>query len=252
MLAISGSVAPSARYDRQVRHRGVETKRRLVARAAAVTTVIVAVLWTQSPLVAADVASTVPPGRIISLIPSDDEVSQFVGLAVRHLDDPLPVRPRSGDHLDQRDECRSLAFTNSEDVWGTDYAAFRSQVWNIPSDPDRIIVSQSVGTFPGTSAARDRFNAAYNPQLFDVCNHAEFRVPGAHPGLMLELYDFKLNDDVMIWTLAAKYYGQYTGFNNVSVAWHLGNVMSIANVGQEGNPAQAVKRLTDHILDRVG
>jgi PknH-like extracellular domain len=210
------------------------------------------VLWTQSPLAGADIATTIPPGRIISLIPSDDEVSQYVGLPVHSVDARLPVRPRGADHLDQRDECRALVFTNTEDAWGSDYAAFRSQLWRIPSDPERIIVGQSVATFTGTSAARDRFNAVYNPNLFNSCNHAEFRAPGVNAGIMLELYDFKIDDSVVVWTIAGKYYGQYNGWNCVYVGWHLGNVMSISNVGQDGNPNQAVKRLADHILSRVG
>jgi hypothetical protein len=247
MPAINSSAAPSARYDRRVRHSGVQAGRRLIAQTAAIAAVIVAALWTQSPPARAGV----PPGRIISLIPSDDEVSQFVGLPVRHVDDPLPVRPRGPDHLDQRDECRALVYDNTEDVWGSDYAAFRGQNWSAPSDPD-LGVSQSVGTFTSASAARDRFNAAYNPNLFNICNHAEFRGPGVNPGVTLELYDFKVNDPVIMWTLAGKYYGQYNGWNSVHVAWHLDNVISISSIGQDGNPNQAVKRLTDYILSRVG
>jgi PknH-like extracellular domain len=235
-----------------MRHCGLgdfEAKCRWLMRAAAACAVVAVTLGTISPPAG---ATTVPPGRIISLIPSDDEVSQFIGFSVRHVDDPLPVRPRGADHLDQRDECRTLAFTNTEDVWGSDYAAYRSQLWKVPSDPDRVIVGQSVGTFLGTSAARDRFNAVYNPNLFNICTHAEFRGPGVNPGIMLELYDFKIDDPIVMWTLAAKYYGQYNGWNCVYVGWHLGNVISVSSVGQEGNPSQAVKRLTDHILDRVG
>jgi hypothetical protein len=210
--------------------------------------VIVAALWTQSP----PARASVPPGRVVSLIPSDDEVSQFVGLPVRHVDDPLPVRPRLSDHLDQRDECRALAYNNTEDVWGSDYASFRSQNWNIPTDPDRVGVNQSAGTFPSMSAARDRFNATFNPNLFNTCNHAELHGPGLAPGMMLELYDFRLDDPVIMWTLSAKYYGQYNGWNAVYVAWHLDNVISISNVSQVGSPNQAVKRLNDFILSRVG
>jgi hypothetical protein len=239
----------SPRYDRRVRHGAVETKRRVGARAAAVGAAIVAALWSLSPPAG---ATNVPPGRIVSLIPSDDEVSQFVGLPVRHQDDPLPVRPRDADHLDQRDECRVLFYTNTVDVWSSEYAAFRSQIWTYPPDPDRMYVSQSVGTFGSTQDARDRFNAVYNPGIFSTCSHAQVHGPPMNPGVTMELYDFKINDDVMIWTLAGKYYGQYNGYNYVIVAWHLANVMSLSSVGEVGNPAQAVKRLTDHILDRVG
>lgn len=247
MLAINNSAAPSGRYDRGVRHSDVDSVCRLVARSISIAVVILAVLWTQSPPARANV----PPGRIISLIPSDDEVSQFVGLPVRHVDDPLPVRPRRPDHLEQRDECRSLVYNNTEDVWGSDYSTFRSQNWNMPSDPDRIVISQSVGTFPTTDAARERFNAVYNANLFNICNHAEFRGPGVNPGIMLELYAFRIDDPIIMWTIAGKYNGQYNGWNGVYIAWHVNNVISISDVGQDGNPGPAVKRLTGHILDRV-
>ena len=108
--------------------------------------------------------------------------------------------------------------------------------------------------FTGTAAARDRFNSVYNANLFNTCNHAQLRDPlqMKQPGFTLELYDFKINDDVMMWTLAAKVYGQYNGYNYVFVVWTLANVMAISSIGQDGNPAQAVNRLTGHLLDRVG
>jgi hypothetical protein len=221
-------------------------------RTAALAAVVFAALPTLSSPAQADVATTLPPGRIVALIPSDDEVSQYVGLPVQHVDDPLPTRPRLPDHLDQRDECRSLFYTNTVDVWGPEFTAFRSQNWTYQPDPDRVFVSQSVGTFSNTRITRDQFNAVYNPNLFNACAHADLHGPPMDPGITFELYDFKVNDPVMIWTLACKYNGQYTGYNNVIVAWYLGNVMSISTVGQNGNPAQAVKRLTDHILSRVG
>lgn len=223
-------------------------KRFPTTRAAAVCAAVAAALWTLSP----PAGATVPPGRIVSLIPSDDEVSQFVGLPVRHVDDPLPVQPRLPDHLNQRDDCRSLFYTNNTDVWGGDYSAFRSQNWQYQPDPNRLFVGQSVGMFASTGAARDRFNSIYNANLFNACNHADLHGPPMDPSISFEVYDFKTNDDVMIWTLAVKDYGQYTGYNNVFVAWHLNNVISISTVGQQGNPSQAVKRLTDHILNRVG
>ena len=72
------------------------------------------------------------------------------------------------------------------------------------------------------------------------------------PGVTSELYDFKISDDVMVWTMALRYYGEYSGFNTVFVAFHLANVMSFSSIGQMGNPNQAVQRLTDYILNRVG
>jgi hypothetical protein len=251
MLEISACAPPSARYDRHVRDSGsgaLEAKRRWLMRTAAACAVVAGTLGTLSPPAG---ATTVPPGRIVSLIPSDDEVSQYVGLPVTQMG-TQGVRPPSPVHLDQRDECRPLLFAITDDVWGTDYTAFRSQVWSYQPDPARMFVTQAVGTFTNTGSARDRFNSVYNPNLFNMCNHAEFRSVQQNAGVMYELYDFKLNDDVMIWTLAVKSYGQYTGYNNVFVAWHVGNVMATSSVGQEGNPSQAVKRLTDHILDRVG
>jgi hypothetical protein len=197
-------------------------------------------------------ATNIPPGRIVSLIPSDDEVSQYVGLPVRRFYDTPQASPRPSDHLDQRDECRALLFADTTDAWGSDYVAFRHQYWNDPSDPNRILVGEAVGTFPGTGAARDRFDATYNQALFETCNHAQFHAASMQPGITAEVYDFKVNGEVIIWTLASKYYGEYTGYNEVFVAWHLANVMAISTVGQNGNPAQAVNRLTGHILDRVG
>lgn len=223
-------------------------KRLLITRPAAACAVAVAALWTLSP----PAGATIPPGRIVSVIPSDDEVSQFVGLPMRHVDDPLPAAPRLPDHLNQRDECRALFYTNTVDVWGQDYTAFRSQNWTYPPDPNGTFVSQSVGLFASTGAARDRFDSIYNANLFNGCNHADLHGPPMDEGISFEVYDFKTNNDVMIWTLAAKQYGQYTGYNYVYVAFHLNNVISISNIGQQGNPSQSVKRLTDHILNRVG
>lgn len=249
MLAINNCAASSGRYDRRVRHSGSGGDgTKWARRAAAVCAVAVATLCVLSPSAH---ATNVPPGRIVSLIPSDDEVSQYVGLPVTQTG-PVGVRPRAPDHLDERDECRALWYTNTVDVFGTDYSAFRSQVWTYQPDPDRMYVSQSVATFANANDAQDRFNAVFNPNQFNTCNHAVLRGMLMQPGVTAELYDFKLNDDVMLWTLASKYYGQYTGYNTVVVAWHLANVIAISSVGQNGNPAQAVKRLTDHILDRVG
>jgi PknH-like extracellular domain len=248
MLEISACAPPSARYDRRVRHSGVETKRSWKARTTTVCAVALAAVCALSPSAS---ATTIPPGRIVSLIPSDDEVSQFVGLPVTQTGSQ-GVRPRPSVHLDQRDECRPLLFAVTDDVWGKDYTAFRSQIWSYQPDPSRMFATAAVGTFTNTGSARDRFDSIYNPNLFSMCNHAEFRSVEQDAGIMFELYDYKVNDDVIIWTLAAKYYGQYNGYNNVFVAWHVGNVMAISSAGQQGNPSEAVKRLTGHILDRVG
>jgi hypothetical protein len=242
MPATNNCAAPSGRYDRRVGHSG------WAARAAALCAVTVATLCVLSPSAK---ATNVPPGRIVSLLPSDDEVSQYVGLPVTQVG-PVGVRPRAPDHLDERDDCRALTYTNTVEVFGTDYSAFRGQAWTYQPDEDQMFVSQSVATFASSRNAEDRFNAVYNPNLFNTCDHAQLRGVPMHPGITAELYDFKLNDVVMMWTLASKYYGQYTGYNTVVVAWHLANVIAISGVGQPGNPAQAVKRLTDHILDRVG
>lgn len=218
-------------------------------RTAAMCAVALATLCTLSPSAG---ATTVPPGRIVSLIPSDDEVSQYVGVPVTHAADLIPIRPSGPVHLDQRDECRSLAYDDTVEVWGSDYTAFRAQAWTHQPDPSRMFVTEAVGTFVNTAGARDRFNAVYNPNLFNTCNHAVFTLPNQPPGVTLELYDFKINDNVMLWTLSARDYGQYNGFNFVFAAWHLNNVMAISAVCQQGNPAQAVSRLTGHILDRIG
>jgi hypothetical protein len=210
--------------------------------------VALAALCTPSP---SAVAANVPPGRIVSLIPSDDEVSQYVGLPVRQTGPP-GVRPRPQDHLDERDECRTLMYNNTDEVWQSDYTAFRSQVWTYEPDQERMYVSEAVGTFANSAGARDRFDAVFNPNLFNTCSHAQMRGPAMAPGVVTELYDFQLKDNVMLWTASAKYYGQYTGFNTVFAAWHVNNVMAIAGVGQPGNPAQAVSRLAGHILDRIG
>ena len=216
-------------------------------RTAALPAVLLATLCALSPSAN---ATNVPPGRIVSLIPSDDEVSQYVGLPVTQTG-PVGVRPRAPDHLDERDECRTLWYTNTVDVWGSDYSAFRSQVWTYQPDQDRVYVSQSVATFANANDAQDRFNAVFNPNLFNTCNHAVLR--GAMPpGMAVELYAFQLKDDVMLWTLSSTYYGQYTGYNTVVAVWHLANVMAVSSVGQQGNPAQAVSRLAGYILDRVG
>ena len=250
MLEISACAPPSARYDRRVRQRGsgeVKTRRRSGLRITAVVTVIVAALWSQSP----PAGATVPPGRIVSLIPSDDEISRYVGLPVTQIA-AQGVRPRPQDHLSERDECRTLIFDTSVDVWGTDYTAFRSQNWTYQPDPTRAFVSQAVGTFSSAGSARDRVHAVYNPNLFNSCNHAQFNSPDGTPGATFELFDFKVDDPVILWTLAAKNYGQYNGYNYVFVIFYLDNVMSISAVGQVGNPNPVVKRLTDYILSRVG
>ncbi len=196
-------------------------------------------------------ATDVPPGRIVSLIPSADEVSQYVGVPVTQAGQ-VGVRPRAQDHLDERDDCRTLVYNNTDEVWQSDYAAFRTQAWTYAPDPDRMYVSEAVGTFANTAGARDRFDAVFNPGLFDRCNHAALHGPLLNPGIAVELYGFQLKDDIMMWTISSKSYGQYTGYNTVFVAWHVDNVMAIASVGQPGNPAQAVARLAGYILDRVG
>ena len=145
---------------------GLEPTSARATRVAAACTVILAALWTLSPSANADAANTLPPGRIASLIPSDDEVSQYVGLPVHHLDDPLPARPRFPDHLEQRDECRSLVFANTVEVWSSDFTAFRSQDWTYQPDPGRVVVSQSVGTFSSAGAAQDR-----SPSCSRLVNH---------------------------------------------------------------------------------
>ncbi|WIM88503.1 sensor domain-containing protein [Candidatus Mycobacterium wuenschmannii] len=221
---------------------------RLIPQTVTIAAVVVAALWTQSPLAG---ASNVPPGRIVSLIPSDDEVSQYVGLQVRHDVDPLPARPWQPEPLSQRDDCRKLFATNDVDAWGSDYSAFRTQTWTVPGDPTQIFVGQSVGIFADAGSTRNRFDAAYNPNFFRSCDHAIMQGGPVPEGFSWELYDFKTNDDVMIWTIAARNWGEYTGYNCVAVAFRLGNVMSISSVGQMGNPSQAVKRLTDYILSRA-
>jgi hypothetical protein len=226
----------------------VEAKRSRVARTAATCAVVLATLSALSPPANANV----PPGRIISLIPSDDEVSQYMGVPMHHITDPLPVRPGEPIHLDQRDECRSLLFQGTVEVWGPDYTAFRGQNWEYQPDPGRMVATEIVGTFLNSGAATDKFNATFNPNLFNACTHAVFRAPSVAAGIMLELYDFKIDNPVVGWTLAAKYNGQYTGWNAEFLAFHLDNVMAISYAGQDGNPAPAVKRFTDHILDRIG
>jgi hypothetical protein len=219
-------------------------------RSAAVCAALLAVLCLLSP--PARATNAVPPGRILSLIPSDDEVSQYVGLPMHHLNDPVAFRPRDPDHLDQRDECRTLVFDNTVDVWGSDYTAYRAQNWNYQPDPQRMFVNEAVGIFASPGAAQDRFNAVYGPNIFNTCNHAVFQAPLSDPGVMIELYDFKLDDGFVAWTLAVKVGGLYTGYNLVHFAWHLANVMAISLAQQDGNPAPTVRRLTDHILDRLG
>jgi hypothetical protein len=252
MPATNGFARWSARYDRRVRLCGgsadVEAKRSRVARTAAACAVVLATLSALSPPASANV----PPGRIISLIPSDDEVSQYMGLPMHHAIDPLPVRPGDTFHLDQRDECRLLLFQGSGEVWGSDYTAFRGQDWEYQPDPGRMSAGENVGTFLNAGAATDHFNAAFNPNLFNTCNHAIFRAPNVGAGTMLELFDFKIEQQFVGWTLAVTAGGQYTGWNAVFLAFHLDNVMAISYAGQDGNPAQAVKRFTDHILDRIG
>jgi PknH-like extracellular domain len=223
-------------------------KRSWLVRTAAISTAALATVCTLSPTA---VAANVPPGRIVSLIPSDDEVSQYVGLPVTRPGPPA-VRPRLQDHLDERDDCRTLLYNNTDEVWQSDYAAFRTQAWTYQPDQDRMYVSEAVGTFANAAGARDRFNAVFNPNLFNTCSHAVLRGPLINSGIAVELYDFQLKDDVMLWTISSKSYGQYTGYNTVFVAWHLDNVMAIVSVGQPGNPAQAVSRLAGYILDRVG
>ncbi len=221
------------------------------AKSARTAAICAAALVTVCALSSPAGAANVPPGRIVSLIPSDDEVSQYVGLPVTRAGAPA-VRPRVQDHLDERDDCRALVYNNTDEVWQSDYAAFRAQAWTYPPDPDRMYVGESVGTFANAAGARDRFNAVFNPDLFNNCRHAVLRGPLLSPGITFELFDFQLKDDVMLWTIASKSYGQYTGYNTVFVAWHVDNVMAIANIGQPGNPAQAVSRLAGYILDRIG
>jgi PknH-like extracellular domain len=209
---------------------------------------MLAALCTLSPPASANV----PPGKILSLIPSDDEVSQFMGVPMHHTQEPLAVRPANPMHLDQRDECRLLLFIYSAEVWGQDYSAFRAQEWADQSSDGATIVTQAVATFPDARAAEDHVNAVYNPNLFNTCNHAEFRASVVAAGLMLELYDFKFNHGLVAWTLSAKYQGRYTGWNAEYLALHVDNVMVISLAGQVGNPAPALTSLTDHILDRIG
>jgi len=175
-----------------------------------------------------------------------------MGVPMHHTQDPLAVRPANPAHLDQRDECRALLFMYTSEVWGQDYSAFRAQDWADQSSDGATVVSQVVATYTDPRAAEDHVNASYNPNLFNTCNHAEFRASVVAAGLMLELFDFKFNHGLVAWTLSGKYQGQYNGWNMEFLAMHVDNVMVISRAGQMGNPAPALASLTDHIIDRIG
>ncbi len=205
---------------------------------------------TSAPVNAAP-ANSVPPGRINSLVPADDEVSVFTGLPMSSFG-PIAQMPGPPAHLPQRDECRALFFANTDEVWGSaaDYAGYRSQTWTYRPDPARSFAHLDVGIYPTAAAAR-KAQSVYGPALFNTCSHAESPLPGDEPGITHDVYDFTIDGHSAVWTLAQKNWGQYIAYNCVFFAWHYKNVMSVSTACQFGNPSQTVKRLVDHVFDRI-
>jgi hypothetical protein len=199
----------------------------------------------------ADAMNNVPPGKINSLVPSADEVGVFTGLPMHEVG-PVVQVPVPPVPLSQRDDCRLLINNFTVDVFGSDFTAFRAQRWNYQPDPEQSQVGEAVATFRNAVGSQNA-RGIYSPVLFNTCMHAELPAPpGSDPGVLVEVFDFKLAGHVAAWDLATKYQGRYTGYNCFEQAMDLKNVMEISVACQYGNPDQTAARVADLVRDRVG
>jgi hypothetical protein len=198
----------------------------------------------------ADAMNNVPPGKIDSLVPSADEVGVFTGLPMHEVG-PAGQVPAPPGPLSQRDDCRVLINNFTVDVFGSDFTAFRSQRWNTQPDPEQSQVGEAVATFRNAVGSQNA-RGIFSPGLFNTCMHAELPAPNSAPGIVAEVFDFKLSGHVAAWDLAAKYQGRYTGYNCFEQAMDLKNVMEISVACQYGNPDPTAARVADLVRDRVG
>lgn len=200
-----------------------------------------------APAVADD--NWVQPGQVMTLIPSDDEVSTYYGMPMRPFG-PVSTAPGEPVHLKQRDDCRDFFSVGTSDLVGSAYASYRSQAWDNTSQAARAIVT--VVTFPSVTAAGEAFMNTYNQAAVNRCRNAKVVAPEFEPGATMDLVHIELNPGIVCsWLFTQRNYGANAGFTVAALIARGANFMVVVMSSQWGNAAVTMDRLSQHVLDRV-
>ncbi|OBH19392.1 MULTISPECIES: sensor domain-containing protein [Mycolicibacter] len=201
-----------------------------------------------APAVADD--NWVQPGQVMTLIPSDDEVSGYAGMPMSSTG-PVSMVPAPPERLRQRDDCRAFYEVGTTELVGSNYASHRWQRWENRSQDAAAVVA--VTTFPSVAEADAAFTNTYNRPAIDRCRNARLAGADVDPGVTMDLVHIESNPDarVISWLLSARHNGANMGFTSAFLVAVGANFMIEVMTSQWGNAAVTMDRLSQHVLDRV-
>lgn len=188
-----------------------------------------------------------PPGRVKSLLLSDEDVSNIVGLPMHGTG--TWHRPGADVTLRDRNDCNVLTMSG-RDFWTADFTSYQ-QVAQQDSDDRDFFVWQGAAAYPNGRNATQVFQRSVGAGLQARCRAAVLPAEDDE-NTVWRVDSLTTSNSRLAVLLSEQRGGQLTGWRCATQIRVQRNVIHRDGACQTGNPSTTTQQIADITADRIG
>jgi hypothetical protein len=212
------------------------------------STKVAAVIAALSVIFAPQAAASagVAPGKIETLLLSDDDVSSIIGLPLHRVGN-ISVAPGPANDLGANNECKQFLYSGVN-VWSGEFTAFRQVKQQDNPDDLQFAPQQFIGVYPNPQTAIQTFGHSFSPDRISRCNSVV--LPDAS-GNQWSVFAISITGTGATWFNAELQNGQDNTWHCANDVRLKNNVMYQDQECQYGNGSSLAAQMADMTGSRI-